>query len=543
MTDTTTQARAAGLLAGTLANLAAMGIPVPSVQAAAVDPYDGEGDTPTGATGTPPEDRGAAGPLLELAGAPPARPGEHLVARMYVEGKSTGLRTFHDMDWRATPFAYHWQYSSAAHGGQPLTEHVGNVVRHEDVDGTHYAYVRLDLDSPRGYDYARRVAAGFDRWVSIGYDETPMTSVLVTYPPDTGPPEDPAPGEPIVVDEAEFAPLSIDITGGVVGELTGVSVPALADAELAPTQELLDLFPPAQDSEAPPEDAVLVASAPAPPTPCACGGECDDCAEPTLAATVQTLTAAAFRMEIPELPPAAWFREPEDVEVGQALTITPEGRIYALLAPLGTQHRSYAGSRQKVHAPFGRVDYSRFMGAWALSDQGRIPAGPLTMDCGHASPAPWVDGKAALTHYDNACSVIGAVAVGESERLGGVWMAGALLPGVAPDQVARALACRCSGDWRGHPDKAGWQEFIACLLVPSPGFATAHSATEQYVGGALVASSVPVTHADPVAALPAADLPPAQSGAPPSWRSTVAALERACLTPAQRVLHHIGADR
>jgi hypothetical protein len=216
-----------------------------------------------------------------------------------------------------------------------------------------------------------------------------------------------------------------------------------------------------------------------------------------MADTVQAVTAAAYRIEIQELPPRWWYDEPTDVEVTSALNITEDGRLYGKLAPLGTGHRAFANSGRRLEAPFGNVDYDRFMGAWALTSKGKIAAGPITMECGHADRFR-TDHDVAPAHYENSCTVFATIRVGESRRGGYVWVAGALQPGVTPDLVSRALACRLSGDWQPHPDKAGWQELIAALLVPSPGFGSTHQQGPSlsvgdeiaHLDGALVASSV-----------------------------------------------------
>jgi hypothetical protein len=80
------------------------------------------------------------------------------------------------------------------------------------------------------------------------------------------------------------------------------------------------------------------------------------------------------------------------------------------------------------------------------------------------------------------------------------WVAGAIEPGVSPAQLSRALVCRLSGDWQPHPDRPGWDELVAALLVPAPAFAGERTGpTVTHREGALVASSVPVRHvANPV---------------------------------------------
>jgi hypothetical protein len=403
-------------------------------------------------------------------------PGEHLRARMHTQGSSTGQRTFLNLSWRTPPFAYHWQRASSAHGGQPETLMVGQVARvvaNPSNPDELYGFVRLDMGSDTGREYGRRVAEGFETGVSVGLDETPFKRTIEW-------PEDVDPTDPMALMEA--VPDQVIIDGGRIGELSGVSVPAQADATLEPSPELLALFGKDQAPEVPAE---LVASA-GPPrvlVPSATA----------MADQLQALTAAAFRIEVREQPPQAWYQKPNDVDIASALTITDKGRIYGAVAPLGTNHRAFVNSGRRQEVPIGNVDYSRFMGGWGLSDGGLVPAGPLTMDTGHA-PMSRMNHEVGRAHYDNTGAVIGAICVGEDRERGLVWMAGALVPGVGIDKVARALACRCSGDWQRHPEKAGWMELVACLLVPSPGFAMAHkgASTTWDQDGALVASSVPV---------------------------------------------------
>jgi SPP1 gp7 family putative phage head morphogenesis protein len=460
-------------------------------------------------------------------------PGEHFHAIGHVQGVSTGRRTFTNTEWRSPPFAFHWQRSSSAHGGTPEVLQAGLVTRVVVAGPTMHMFGPLDIAGPVGAEYARQLVTGFARWVSIGLDEQP---VKVTYVwPDGTEGDDPL---------ASFEePSQIIFDGGTIGELTGTSIPAQADATIEATPELIAAMggtAPAEqpepdepeddeeDDERPPlELAAGARPGRARPTPmlrvAASVARSGRAAGHGFADRVQALTAAAYRMEIPDLPPAEWFDEPpHDLPMEGALNVDDNGRIWGLLAPLGVNHRAYAKSYQRQEVPFGNVDYDRFNGAGALTAAGRVPAGALTMDCGHA-PQWRPDGEAGPAHYDNACSIIGAVRAGESTRPGlrGVWIAGALMPGVKPDQVARMLACRCSGDWQPHGDKVGWSELIACLLVPSPGFATGGMEASYSPGGVLVASSVPVHLAEAPARAPLAsviDHIAATAGATPAAR-------------------------
>lgn len=456
-----------------------------------------EGESMTAATAdveTPvPDDDAPSGTPSGTGRRPGARPeamaGEHAVALMHVVGETTGFRTFEDTTTRTPPFAFHWQKSSSAHGGMPAVSHVGNVVRVVENGPELYGFITLDLGSVDGAEYGRRLVAGVEHGVSIGLDESPVETELV-WPPGVDPEND-----------LMAEPEQVIMRGGRVGELTGVSVPAQHQAVIEPTDELRALL---TEEGAPPlpaepdTEGVLAASAvPAPHTPCGCGDSC--CTdERSPADVIQAVTAAAHTITVHELPPAAWYLEPTDVDIEGAFCLSDEGRIYGLLAPLGTGHRAFVKAGKRMEVPYGKVDYGRFMGAWALTAAGRVPAGPLTMDCGHA-PIHRTSHDQAPAHYDNSCTVLGAVAVGESRRLQGVWIAGALLPGVRPDQIARALACRVSGDWQPHPDRRGWKELVAALLVPSPGYGSEHpeGMRASYDSeGALVASSAPVRYVD-----------------------------------------------
>lgn len=416
----------------------------------------------------------AAAPAVEEP-APPAQPGEHFHAVMHTQGVSTGRRTFHDLSWRQPPFAYHWQRSSSAHGGMPEVVQVGLVDRVVAVGDILHGFGHLDLGSEVGREYARQLAEGFTRWVSIGLDEQPAHTEIIW--PETEDDEDPMAG-------LFMEPEQVIITGGRIGELTGVSVPAQDDATVEPTPELLALL--AMDRpDAEEEPAMAARTRPRPEHPAA------DTDGPSVADVVQGLTAAAYRIEIPDLPPAWWFDEPTDVEIAGAFEITEEGRVYGALAPLGVNHRAYAHAGRRQEVPFGNVDYDRFMGGVALTSSGKIAAGPVTMDCGHA-PRLRSDNDVAPAHYENACTVVAKVRVGESRERGIVWAAGALEPGITIDEVSRMLACRLSGDWQPHADRNGWQELVAALMVPSPGFPMPRGASVELDDGVLVASSVPV---------------------------------------------------
>jgi hypothetical protein len=218
------------------------------------------------------------------------------------------------------------------------------------------------------------------------------------------------------------------------------------------------------------------------------------------------LTAAAVTVTIPDAPPPEWFDEPVDMPNAEgAFYIEQNGRVYGRVAPGKVAHRAFRDRR--IEVPRGNVDYSRWMkrdGAM-VADGGRVTAGPITFDCGHADPTSR-DYDARRDHYDNTCSVFASARIGESDD-GAVWVAGALMPGVTGEQIARASMCQLSGDWQPHPEQPGKKEFIAALLVPVPGFPSSsgdnggsrpRASVQVDRDGSLVASFVPVIVAAPV---------------------------------------------
>lgn len=196
------------------------------------------------------------------------------------------------------------------------------------------------------------------------------------------------------------------------------------------------------------------------------------------------IMASGHTITIPDVPPAEWFVEPTDVEMAGALTVTDEGRVYGLLAPAGVGH---VGRADRIHAPMGNVDYSRFMRTETVTEGGgRVPTGNLTMNCGHGDPN--ARASAVVEHYDNSCSLVASVSIGECAE--GVWVAGALLPGVTADQVRRMMSLSLSGHWL--PTTDGY-ELLGALLVPVPGYPMARRRASVTVrDGRLVASAVPV---------------------------------------------------
>lgn len=416
-------------------------------------------------------------------------------------GRKTGDRRQFDVDnlqWQeegVTPDSLEiplgYQYERSHGGTNDKTARVGRIDAIERVGDELFARGVIDLKAPWGPEAATlmgtRETPGILAGVSILIDENPdMDGLSVEYQF--------AEGCELASEDEEFDPACAEperviVTDGArIRGVDLVDIPAYAEARLYLDAELPD------DIEVTPSD------------------------------NAEALTASAYTITIPELPPVEWFAEPTEAPEIGAITVTEDGRFFGYLAPKHVAHRGF--QKKRVTVPVGNVDYGIWMNRATLVDDGnggytKLATGPITMDCGHAPMSSAIKGQARQAHYDNACSVVATARVGENSK--GVWIAGALIPGITSEQVARMMACQLSGDWGPHREKPGKRELAGALLVPRPGFPTAHhSFTLQ--GGELARTVTPVrfgTYAgvdEPVGMRAAADRIAAQIGRDPETR-------------------------
>lgn len=367
------------------------------------------------------------------------------------------------LDWAQLPQPLMYQPASVGgHSGSVMVGQIQNVWR----DGNKvYGSGIIDLEAKFngemiGREVHRLMSEKFLSGVSVDVDKVKDADVQLVY--------DKVPGEPV---SPYDKPVMTVFNRGRIRGATLVAFPAFVEARLYLSGETLT---------ASSVGRVLTMEQ---REDCGCDG--------------QPLVAAAHTITIPDVPPAWWFTAPSPEEIKGAFTITDEGRVFGCLAPAGVTHRSV---NRKVPR---NVDYSRYMGAETLvagadGSIGRVKTGPVTFNCGHADTDPQVYGtlENRKNHYDNSCSVFADIAIGEDKE-GNVWVAGAIKPFVQGAQIQQAMSCRLSGDWQPHPDRPGVTEFIAALLVPVPGFASARKeASVTLQDGALVASAVPVEFQD-----------------------------------------------
>lgn len=175
---------------------------------------------------------------------------------------------------------------------------------------------------------------------------------------------------------------------------------------------------------------------------------------------IMALVASAAPVE----PPRAWFFRPE-ADGPTALTITDDGHVYGHLATWDTCHiGDPSGMGNCVMAPKSKSGYAYFhTGAVRTAEGEQVPTGTIRFNTGHAPLRAAADSAAA--HYDNTGLAGADVHVTDGKH--GVWVSGALRPGLSPEQVRTLRAAPLSGDWRYIQGKL---ELVGALAVNLPGF-------------------------------------------------------------------------
>lgn len=159
-------------------------------------------------------------------------------------------------------------------------------------------------------------------------------------------------------------------------------------------------------------------------------------------------------------PPREWFEDP--ALTGPAhLTITDEGRVFGHIAIWGTCHIGI--QNVCTTPPQSMSDYSYFATGVRRTDDGDVNVGQITYGTGHADLR--LNPAATIEHYDNTGTAVMDVAAGEDEW--GIWVAGALRPGLSTETVIELRGADVSGDWR---EIRGNLEMVGLLSVNVAGF-------------------------------------------------------------------------
>lgn len=167
-------------------------------------------------------------------------------------------------------------------------------------------------------------------------------------------------------------------------------------------------------------------------------------------------------------PPSQWFQNPE-LTGPTPIVVTDDGRIYGHAAAWSSCHTGFADS---CVSPPREPDYSYFTtGEVVTADGDRIPVGQITLGTSHA-PTRGVSVAAAIDHYGDTGSAVADVTAGVDDH--GIWVAGAVRPGVSGESLHALRASALSGDWRRI---GGSLRMVALLAVNVPGFPLPRMAT------------------------------------------------------------------
>lgn len=188
-------------------------------------------------------------------------------------------------------------------------------------------------------------------------------------------------------------------------------------------------------------------------------------------------------------PPAAWFEDPH-LAGPTPLTITDDGRIFGHGALWASCHTGYADA---CVTPPREGDHVYYRQGELLTVEGtRVAVGHITLGTGHA-PTFGSDPHKAVEHYDNTGSVVADVVSGEDAY--GIWVSGAIRPGLSAARVRELRSAQLSGDWRRIGGKL---RLVAFLAVNVPGFPVPRLATDVREGRqvSLVAAGMVPQNAD-----------------------------------------------
>lgn len=392
-------------------------------------------------------------------------------AVLVVEGVRTSDRREFvpgSLRWRTLPIPLLMQLQTAEqHKGSVI---VGRIDRIERIDAELHGWGVFDMKSEHGKEAQRLVSEQMMRGVSIDAEVLEINKERLMAEDD---------GEiALIIEEAK------------IGAATLVSFQAFPQAVIALSD--MDIPPATEDGRG--EATITAARKPTPQEIAICRSECGDdencmssCLEKKTAASRYSLLDHALLAHAESSgPPTSWFTNPELKEL-TPLIITRNGRLYSHAAGWNSCHVGYPSC---MKAPRSHTNYAHYLvGAVLPADcdcDSPIATGVITLGTTHADS--YADPESARRHYDNTGMAVADVTVGEDEH--GIWVAGALRPGITDAQVRALRGSALSGDWRWI---GGNLELVGLLAVNTPGFPIPRvaAAIESGVQISLVAAGIP----------------------------------------------------
>jgi hypothetical protein len=327
------------------------------------------------------------------------------------------------LDTRNLPLPLMWQIQTGeGHNGAVVVGRIDSMGRTPQGIGMAMGYFDV---GPYGREAERMVRAGMLRHVSADMDKFEAEA------------EEAAEKKPGAIAKQKLSIKKARVMGATI-----VAKPAFQECtiEMAPLRELTL------------EDDVLP------------DGIITEEADPMEA--VALVAAGYIADAIPVVPPRDWFNDPK-LDRPTPLTVDDNGRVFGHVAAWGTAHMNAALGG--VNPPRSASGYAYFNKGVIRTDDGTdVTVGQLTLVGGHADLH--FSANEAVKHYDDTASAFADVHAGEDRH--GIWVAGALRPGVTAQQVRAIRASTPSGDWRPIRGKL---ELIAVCQVNVPGFPIARA--------------------------------------------------------------------
>jgi hypothetical protein len=371
--------------------------------------------------------------------------------------------------WADPPIPLRWKKEDAHGGMNDVTVAVGTITNIRRVANRIEGEGVFDLGSEDGREAHRRVGAGMLKGISIDADDITDADIEFVWPENES--ED-AGDEADLFDMLFASPEKIVFHAGRIRAATLVDIPAFVEAYVGLTAS----------GDATDAQLVLADDVDVPDSLVAAAVLDEQVRRDTAKTTVHTAGT------MPDVglgaPPREWFANPK-LSVPMNVIVTDEGRVYGHAAHWGECHIGHP--EMCVTPPYEETHPYFATGELVCSDGSRVQVGQITLGTGHA-PLPYSAQRAA-EHYDNTGACVADVCIGNDEF--GIWIAGAVRPGLEPDRVREFRASgKVSGDWRRI---AGSLRLVGLLGVNVAGFQTPQVRSRVASGQqlALVAAGLP----------------------------------------------------
>lgn len=381
-----------------------------------------------------------------------------------------------------------WQ--EHADGGHDGKVAVG-VIDHVWIDdGALWGRGRFDLGDEVGANVARKVSQGLAGTVSVDTNDLIDATVAYgIYDRDD---------QPVDTTHMEFFELMEALEAGELRELAVISNWRLGGATLVQDPAfhtdrngsgsafIESATPPDPEEE---DREATTAGAATTPTTTEHAPQEEHVANLTAAAGIApetTTWAEKVASGAPMEPPSEWFTNP-NLTGPTKVRVTDSGRVYGHIACWSTNHIGFTG--QGVRPPRSTTNYAHYRRHRVrCADGSSILTGTIVMGTGHADL--YMASSTAMDHYDHTGYNVADVAVGEDRY--GIWMSGAIKPGVSALQVLTLDRYSLSGDWRNG-------ELVGVCVVNVPGFPIPEPASDLALAASGARMHTPSTQVRTVA--------------------------------------------